>query len=162
MDAARACVEHAVRKLIALGYSASDIQAIGITNQRETTLVWDRLTGEPLYPAIIWSDGRTADTVQKLASSTDKGLHALQSICGLPLATYFSAVKLRWLLDHVPAVAEAREQGRLQFGTLDTWLIYVRFEKEKHSTLVMETNTLAFSHRISQVVWMAMESLLQT
>ena len=124
-------MEHAVRKLNALGYSASDIQSIGITNQRETVLVWDRLTGQPIYPAIIWSDGRTAETVQKLASSHEKGKLALQHICGLPLTTYFSAVKLRWLLDNIPEVAEAKEQGRLQFGTLDTWLIYVSIIKKK-------------------------------
>ncbi|KAI8141018.1 hypothetical protein BJV82DRAFT_519090, partial [Fennellomyces sp. T-0311] len=107
-----------------LGYQASDIQSIGITNQRETVLVWDRMTGQPIYPAIIWSDGRTSETVQKLAQSSDKGVLALQHVCGLPLTTYFSAVKLRWLLDHVPEVAEAKDQNRLQFGTLDTWLIY--------------------------------------
>lgn len=110
-----------------MGYSPSDIKAIGITNQRETTLVWDKITGQPLYPAMIWSDARTTDTVQKLAGSSDKGVNALQDICGLPLTTYFSAVKLRWLLDNVPAVAEARQQNRLQFGTLDTWLIYVSY-----------------------------------
>ncbi|KAI9491610.1 hypothetical protein BDB00DRAFT_766768 [Zychaea mexicana] len=154
-------MEHAVRKLNALGYSASDIQSIGITNQRETVLVWDKLTGQPIYPAIIWSDGRTADTVQKLASSSDKGKLALQHICGLPLTTYFSAVKLRWLLDNIPEVAEAKEQGRLQFGTLDTWLIYnltggvdagvvVTDVTNASRTMLMDIHTLQWSEEALQ------------
>lgn len=125
LDAARACIEQAVRKMDILGLSAADIASIGVTNQRETTLVWDRLTGEPLYPAILWSDARTADTVQKYIDASDKGTDALRHITGLPLAAYFSAMKIRWLLDNVPEVMEAKEQGRLQYGTLDTWLIYV-------------------------------------
>lgn len=124
---AQTCVEHAVRKLESMpgGYQASDIACIGITNQRETTIAWDAETGEPLYPAIVWSDGRTAGTVQALSAKSDKGVKALQSICGLPLTTYFSAVKLRWMLDHVPRVKEALDQKRLRFSTVDTWLIYV-------------------------------------
>ncbi|KAI7878469.1 glycerol kinase [Lichtheimia hyalospora FSU 10163] len=123
---AQTCVEHAVRKLESMpgGYQASDIACIGITNQRETTIAWDTETGEPLYPAIVWSDGRTAGTVQALSAKSNKGVKALQSICGLPLTTYFSAVKLRWMLDHVPRIKEALAQGRLRFSTVDTWLIY--------------------------------------
>ena len=124
------CIEHAVRKLSLLGYDASSIQCVGITNQRETTIVWDTETGQPLCPAIVWSDNRTSDTLEELASQKDlpedmQGTEALRSICGLPLSNYFSAVKLRWLLDHVPEVKEAYEGNRLQFGTVDTWLIYV-------------------------------------
>lgn len=122
------CIEHAVRKLSLLGYEASSIQSVGITNQRETTVAWDSETGQPLCPAIVWSDNRTSSTVHELASQKNKdlqGIEALRSICGLPLTTYFSAVKLRWMLDHEPAVKEAHEKNRLQFGTIDTWLIYV-------------------------------------
>ncbi|KAI7851755.1 hypothetical protein BDC45DRAFT_486119 [Circinella umbellata] len=161
LDSAKACMEHAVRKLNALGYSASDIQSIGITNQRETVLVWDKLTGQPIYPAIIWSDGRTVETVQKLASSHEKGKLALQHICGLPLTTYFSAVKLRWLLDNIPEVAEAKEQDRLQFGTLDTWLIYnltggvnggvvVTDVTNASRTMLMDIHTLQWSEEALQ------------
>ncbi|KAI9499509.1 glycerol kinase [Zychaea mexicana] len=121
----QSCVEQAVRKLEATGkYHASDIAGVGITNQRETTIAWDAETGEPLYPAIVWSDGRTAATVHQLAETSKEGVNALQHICGLPLTTYFSAVKLRWMLDHVPAVKQALDQGRLRFSTVDTWLIY--------------------------------------
>ncbi|KAG0172741.1 Glycerol kinase [Apophysomyces sp. BC1034] len=107
-----------------MGHEASDIQCIGITNQRETTIVWDSMTGKPLYPAIVWSDVRTVDLVKSLSDKSSKGVDALRETCGLPLTTYFSAVKLRWMLDNVPAVAEASEKDRLQFGTVDSWLIY--------------------------------------
>ncbi|KAG2227301.1 hypothetical protein INT45_004256, partial [Circinella minor] len=123
---AQSCVEQAVRKLESTGkYHASDIASVGITNQRETTIAWDSVTGEPLYPAIVWSDGRTALTVKQLTETSKLGVNALQAICGLPLTTYFSAVKLRWMLDHVPAVKNALDQGRLRFSTVDTWLIYL-------------------------------------
>lgn len=121
------CIEHAVRKLSLLGYEASSIQCVGITNQRETAVVWDSETRQPLCPAIVWSDNRTAHTVQELAAQKDnkQGINALRSTCGLPITTYFSAVKLKWMIDHEPAVKEAYENNRLQFGTVDTWLIYV-------------------------------------
>lgn len=108
-----------------MGYSASDIQCVGLTNQRETLITWDRLTGEPLYPAIVWSDARTIETVEQLTKKSDKGLDALKDICGLPITTYFSAVKLRWLLDNIPVVSQAQMQNRLCAGTVDAWLIYV-------------------------------------
>lgn len=100
---------------------------MGITNQRETAVVWDSQTGQPLCPAIVWSDNRTAHIVQELATQKNKtqGINALLPICGLPLTTYFSAVKLKWMIEHEPAVKEAYENDRLQFGTVDTWLIYV-------------------------------------
>lgn len=88
-------------------------------------ITWDRLTGEPLYPAIVWSDTRTIDTVEQLSKKSDKGVDALQHICGLPITTYFSAVKLRWLLDNIPIVSQAQKQNRLCVGTVDAWLIYV-------------------------------------
>lgn len=110
-----------------MGYSAKDIQSVGLTNQRETLITWDRLTGEPLYPAIVWSDARTIETVEQLSKKSAKGVNALKDICGLPITTYFSAVKLRWLLDNVPIVQQAQKQNRLSVGTVDAWLIYVNF-----------------------------------
>ncbi|EIE76144.1 hypothetical protein G6F62_008858 [Rhizopus arrhizus] len=107
-----------------MGYSAKDIQSVGLTNQRETLITWDRLTGEPLYPAIVWSDARTIETVEQLSKKSAKGVNALKDICGLPITTYFSAVKLRWLLDNVPIVQQAQKQNRLSVGTVDAWLIY--------------------------------------
>ncbi|KAG1141153.1 hypothetical protein G6F38_008620 [Rhizopus arrhizus] len=122
LDSVNICIEHAVRKLGLMGYSAKDIQSVGLTNQRETLITWDRLTGEPLYPAIVWSDARTIETVEQL--SKKEGADTLKSICGLPITTYFSAVKLRWLLDNIPIVSQAQQQNRLCVGTVDAWLIY--------------------------------------
>ncbi|ORZ19600.1 hypothetical protein BCR42DRAFT_410088 [Absidia repens] len=124
LDSVRTCMLHAIHKLEGLGYTTRDLTSVGITNQRETTIVWDKLTGQPLHPAILWSDARTLETVQQLTKKANDNTHILEPICGLPLTTYFTAVKLRWLLDNVPVVAQAQEQGRLCFGTMDTWLIY--------------------------------------
>lgn len=125
IDSVKTCIEHTIRKFEELGYNVSDIKGIGITNQRETAVVWDRISGKPLCPAIVWSDGRTAETVKKLASKSDKGIEAIKSICGLPLTTYFSGIKLRWMMDHNDNVKNAHDEGRLLFGTVDSWLIYV-------------------------------------
>jgi glycerol kinase len=108
-----------------MGLDATNIEAVGITNQRETVITWDSLTGQPLYPAIVWSDARTVETVDSL--SKKKGVDALRDVCGLPLTTYFSAVKLRWLLDNVPVVQQAESENRLCAGTVDSWLLYVSF-----------------------------------
>ncbi|KAI9471905.1 MAG: hypothetical protein EXX96DRAFT_489939 [Benjaminiella poitrasii] len=107
-----------------MGYDASDIECIGLTNQRETLITWDSLTGSPLYPAIVWSDARTIETVGQLSRKTKKGVNVLKDVCGLPLTTYFSAIKLRWLLDNIPVVSQAQAENRLCMGTVDTWLIY--------------------------------------
>ncbi|TPX30068.1 glycerol kinase [Synchytrium microbalum] len=119
------CIEKTFTKLEAQGYHRSDVKGIGITNQRETTVVWDKRTGKPLHNAIVWLDARTAPTVEALAEATPNGkTDYWQPICGLPLSTYFSGVKLRWLLDHVPLVESAMKNETLMFGTVDSWLIY--------------------------------------
>ena len=104
------------------GLEPADLAAIGITNQRETTVVWDRATGRPIHNAIVWQDTRTAAIVAELA--TDGGPDRFRATSGLPLATYFSGPKLRWLLDHVPGARRRAEAGELLFGTIDTWLIW--------------------------------------
>lgn len=106
-----------------------DIVTVGITNQRETTLVWDSSTGEPLYNAIVWSDIRTDSTVdQILAKLPDNSKNFLKPICGLPVSPYFSALKLRWLIDNVPAVQKAIREKKCLFGTVDTWVLWVSIE----------------------------------
>lgn len=101
---------------------ASDIAALGITNQRETTVIWDRRTGEPIGPAIVWQDLRTAEICGHL---TERG-HAAEITrkTGLPLATYFSGPKVRWVLEHVPGARARAARGELLFGTIDTWLVW--------------------------------------
>lgn len=102
-----------------------DIVAVGVTNQRETTIVWDRNTGEPLYSAIVWCDARTSSTVDELVKKLpNNDENHFQKKCGVPLSTYFSGVKLRWLKDNVSEVAQAMEDGSCAFGTVDSWLIY--------------------------------------
>lgn len=92
-----------------------------MTNQRESVIVWDRRTGEPLYNAIIWLDNRTTTTVDDLIESipnNSKNINYLKPLCGLPLSPYFSALKLRWLRDNVPSVKKAMDNGDALFGTL--------------------------------------------
>jgi len=112
--------------------SASQIQSIGITNQRETSVVWDRRTGQPIAPAIVWQDRRTAGLCDKLKS---QGAAAgIQEKTGLVLDAYFSATKIAWLLDHVKGTRRLAEQGHLAFGTIDTWLIWQLTGCRVHAT----------------------------
>ena len=104
------------------GISAADLVAIGVTNQRETTVVWDRRTGKPYANAIVWQDTRTDKLCAELAQ--DGGQDRFRAQTGLPLATYFSGPKIRWLLDNVEGLRAAAERGEALFGTIDTWLIW--------------------------------------
>ncbi len=114
-----------VRQALTQGNIPSgEIAAIGITNQRETAIVWDRNTGQPLYNAIVWQDTRTKGICDALAAESDLGQDRFRSKVGLPLATYFSGPKIKWLLENVPAVREAAETGDALFGTPDTWVIW--------------------------------------
>ncbi|GAQ08287.1 glycerol kinase [Aspergillus lentulus] len=122
VDSVYTCIEEAMKTFLALGHSKSDIEAIGITSQRETTLCWDWETGEPLHNAIAWPDTRTKNLVRELKGQ--EGADELPAICGLPLSTYPSSVSLVWLLRHSPKVKQAYDEGRLAFGTVDSWLLY--------------------------------------
>ena len=105
-----------------LGVTAEDIAGIGITNQRETTIVWDKATGEPVYNAIVWQCRRTSEYCDSLK---EKGLvDKVRSKTGLVIDAYFSGTKIRWILENVPGVRERAEKGELLFGTVDTWLIW--------------------------------------
>ncbi|HEX8939891.1 MAG TPA: glycerol kinase GlpK [Candidatus Limnocylindrales bacterium] len=104
------------------GIQASDLAAVGITNQRETTVVWDKTTGKPVYNAIVWQDTRTADIINEFAK--DGGQDRLRAKVGLPLATYFSGPKVKWILDNVQGARAKAEAGDLLFGNIDTWCIW--------------------------------------
>ncbi|MCI8771926.1 MAG: glycerol kinase GlpK [Lachnospiraceae bacterium] len=122
----------AVEAMSKIGASAADIAGIGITNQRETTVVWDRKTGEPVYNAIVWQCRRTSDYCDSLK---EKGLMELfRSKTGLVIDAYFSVTKLKWILDSVPGVREKAERGELLFGTIDTWLIWKLTRGRVHVT----------------------------
>src|SRR5271170_3510268 len=100
---------------------AGDLEAIGITNQRESTVVWARESGEPIHNAIVWQDTRTDQLVRGLAG--EQGVDRLRERVGLPLSTYFSGPKLTWLLDNVAGIRERAVDGELAFGNMDAWLL---------------------------------------
>src|ERR1700730_12054050 len=104
------------------GLQAEDLAALGITNQRETTVVWDRKTGKPVANALVWQDTRVADYVAEL--SRDGGQQRFRAKTGLPLATYFSGLKIRWLLENVPGVREQAKAGAALFGNIDSFLVW--------------------------------------
>ena len=104
------------------GVEAADIAAIGITNQRETTILWDRETGRPIYNAIVWQCRRTADSVDRLLAD-GYGDH-IKKTTGLVPDAYFSATKIKWILDHVEGARERAERGEILFGTVDSWLVW--------------------------------------
>jgi glycerol kinase len=116
------CRQTIVGALSKAGIAASDLAAIGITNQRETAVVWDRNTGAPIHNAIVWQDTRTDGIIGELGR--DGGQDRFREKVGLPLATYFSGPKIRWLLDNVPGARARAENGDLIFGTIDSWVIW--------------------------------------
>jgi glycerol kinase len=148
-DATVACCRAA-----ATGIGAKDIAAIGITNQRETTVLWDRATGEPLYNAIVWQDRRTADRCRALK---EQGIEAqVTARTGLLLDPYFSATKAEWLLDHIPGSRDRAAKGELALGTIDSWLIWKLTGARVHATdvtnasrtLLLDLNSLQWSREM--------------
>lgn len=122
----------AIEAMGKIGADAGDIDAIGITNQRETTIVWDKVTGNPIYPAIVWQCRRTAKMVEALEQ--DGFAEKIKEKTGLIPDAYFSGTKLKWILDYVDGAREAAERGELLFGTVDTWLIWKLTKGEVHVT----------------------------
>ncbi|MBR6270752.1 MAG: glycerol kinase GlpK [Lachnospiraceae bacterium] len=137
----------AMRKI---GVGADDIAALGITNQRETTVVWDKETGMPVYNAIVWQCRRTADIIEKL--NADGLREHVQNVTGLIPDPYFSGSKIAWILDNVPGARARAEEGRLLFGTIDTWLIWNLSDKKLHVTDVTNASrTMLFD--IHKLEW---------
>lgn len=136
--------------------SVSDIAAIGVTNQRETALVWDKQTGKPVYNAIVWQDTRTDVICNELASNG--GQDRLRSKTGLPLATYFSGPKIKWILDNVDGARAKAEKGELIFGNMDTWVIWnltgrhVTDVTNASRTLLMNLHTLDWDEELLKLL----------
>ncbi|RKP49133.1 glycerol kinase GlpK [Trinickia fusca] len=126
------------------GLNGTSIAAIGITNQRETTIVWDRETGQPIYNAIVWQDRRTAELCDELKA---QGLEEkVRAKTGLPIDAYFSATKIRWILDNVEGAREKAKQGKLAFGTVDSWLVWNFTKHALHITDVTNASrTMLFN-----------------
>ncbi|KAF5383719.1 hypothetical protein D9615_003580 [Tricholomella constricta] len=168
MEHADLCIADAIKDMGAAGWATNSVKVIGVTNQRETTVAWSRKTGKPLCKAIVWTDSRTKHTVahyeQQLETTGIQvkpgewakgkaGTEALRQITGLPLSTYFSAMKLRWMIDNHPEVGKAHEADDLLFGTVESWVAYNLLggvEKSVHisevtnasRTLLLNTTTL--------------------
>ena len=146
--------EVARQALANIGATASDIAGIGITNQRETTIVWNKFTGRPVYNAIVWQCRRTADYCDQL---TAEGLvDTIREKTGLVIDPYFSGTKIRWILENVPGAREQAEQGQLLFGTVETWLIWKLTNGKVHvtdysnasRTMLFNINTLQWDEEI--------------
>src|SRR4051812_5851356 len=146
----------------------SDIAAVGITNQRETALVWDRTTGEPVYNAIVWQDTRTQKIVEELGA--DGGADRYKAKVGLPLATYFSGPKVRWILENVDGAREKAEAGDLVFGNMDTWVLWNLtggVDGGRHytdvtnasRTMLMDLSTLSWDEEIASDMGIPMSML---
>ncbi len=138
------------------GMRASELAAVGITNQRETTVVWDPLTGKPLANAIVWQDTRTDALTREIGG--EQGPDRLRALCGLPLATYFSGPKLRWLLDNTPGLRARAAAGGALFGTMDSWLIWnltgrhITDVTNASRTMLMNIDTLDWDNRLLEAI----------
>ena len=140
--------------ILKINCTHEDIEAIGITNQRETTVVWDKETGLPIYNAIVWQCRRTAEYCDSLKAEGYS--EKIREKTGLLIDAYFSATKLKWILDHVPGAREKAEAGRLLFGTIETWLIWKLTEGRVHvtdysnasRTMMFNINTLDWDDEI--------------
>ncbi len=144
--------------IVKAGINAADIGAVGITNQRETTIVWDKLTGEPIYNAIVWQCRRTADICEELKR---QGLEEyVLETCGLKIDAYFSATKIKWILDNVEGAREKANAGRLLFGTVDTWLmwklsggkIFATDSTNASRTMLFDIHNMCWDKRMLQIL----------
>ena len=163
-DAVREVVAEALAKA---SLNKENIQAVGVTNQRETTVVWNRETGEPVYNAIVWQDTRTGKIIEELGGGDqDK----YKDRVGLPLATYFSGPKVKWILDNVEGAREAAEAGKLVFGNMDTWVIWnltggvnggvhVTDPTNASRTMLMDLKTLSWDPEIAADMGIPMSML---
>jgi glycerol kinase len=132
-----------------MGINGTNIKAIGITNQRETTIVWNRITGEPVYNAIVWQDRRTADFCEELKQAGHQEL--IRNKTGLVIDPYFSGTKIKWILDNVPGAREKAIAGELAFGTVDSWLVWKFTRGKVHVTdITNASRTLLYNIRTQQ------------
>ncbi|MFH4982518.1 hypothetical protein AB6A40_009227 [Gnathostoma spinigerum] len=119
------CIENACKQLVKNGFKTVDIKAVGIANQRETTIIWDRNSGKPICNAIVWLDSRTSELAEEFGKKTPTGSKEyFKTKTGLPIHPYFSALKIRWLIDNNDAVRHSVSSGQAMFGNVDSWIIW--------------------------------------
>ncbi|KAI0769147.1 glycerol kinase [Trametes elegans] len=173
MESCDTCITEATKALEQAGWAKESIKVIGITNQRESAVAWSRKTGKPLCRLIVWTDSRSKNTVahfeHKLQTvgievapgefkKGEEGVDALRRLSGLPLSTYFSSIKLRWMIDHYENVRKAHEEDDLMFGTVESWIVYRLTGANLHitdvtnasRTLLMNLNTLKWEPALSK------------
>uniref|UniRef100_A0A1A9Z8R3 glycerol kinase n=1 Tax=Glossina pallidipes TaxID=7398 RepID=A0A1A9Z8R3_GLOPL len=164
------CIEISVSAIHSLGYKKNDLITVGITNQRETIIVWDAKTGKPLHNAIVWNDIRTSSTVDRiLANIPDRNINHFKEICGLPISSYFPALKIHWLMENVPAVKKACKENRCRAGTVDSWIIWNLTKGKLHvtdvtnasRTLLMNISTLQWDRTLLNAFSIMAEMLPQ-
>jgi glycerol kinase (EC 2.7.1.30) len=148
----------AAEAITKIGINGTNIAGIGITNQRETTIVWDRETGEPVYNAIVWQDRRTSEYCDALKN--EGLLPVIKEKTGLIVDAYFSATKVKWILDNVQGAREKAEKGKLVFGTVDTWIVWQLTRGSVHvtdvsnasRTMLFNIHTLQWDNDLARVV----------
>lgn len=148
------CIDKTIHRFELMGYNVKDIKGIGVTNQRESAVAWNKKTGEPLRNTIVWSDVRTDELVHKLSEREDSSI--VKELSGLGLSSYFTALKIKWMLDNDNNVKKAVENGEACFGTVDSWLIYKLSGGEAYvtdvtnasRTLLMNLYTLAWDDQL--------------
>lgn len=171
LESVKVCVAKAVDKATADGFNVDKgLRAIGLTNQRETTVVWSKSSGLPLYNAIVWMDARTSSICRRLEKELSGGRNHFVESCGLPISTYFSALKLLWLMENVLAVKEAIKKKDALFGTIDSWLIWnltggvkgglhVTDVSNASRTMLMNLKTLEWDESVLQTLKIPAEIL---
>lgn len=168
ISAIREAAEVVIAALANLGYSKNNIASIGVTNQRETIVLWNKVTSKPLFNALVWSDNRTSVTVDTLMSTLNVDKDHFREISGLPISSFASALKIRWLKQNVPSVREAMHAGVCLAGTIDSWIVW-NLIKELHitdctnasRTLLMNLHTLNWDHQLC-LAFKIDESILPT
>ncbi|XP_072390839.1 glycerol kinase 3-like isoform X3 [Diabrotica undecimpunctata] len=170
LHAVKETIEVTCDNLEKLNIDYADIVSVGITNQRETTVLWDKNTGLPLCNAIVWMDIRTSSTVDEILQNGKRRQDFLQNICGLPVSTYFSALKIKWMMDNVPGVKKAIDEDRCLFGNIDTWLIWnltggtdcgmhITDVTNASRTMLMNIETLQWDKKLCDVFGIPMKIL---
>lgn len=166
LNSALKCIDFTFQEFLALNYKKEQIKCIGVTNQRETTIVWDKNTGRALHRAIVWSDSRSKETADKLIAE-----HGCKDIlrekCGLPLESYFSALKIKWLMDNEPKIASRLLDGSAMIGTVDSWLLWkltgnhVTDLSNASRTMLFNINTLQWDESLCSFFGIPIKALPQ-